>query len=171
MRCIWSMIFCLMTSPLNASSLDRLGYSDLVILGESRLTVLFWDIYDARLYVTDGIYDPNKPFALALRYLRPFSGSDITERSVEEIRNQGSDDESVLTACESQLKAIFPDVVEGDQIVGISDPLEGARFFLNDSFIGTITDLNLSRRFFGIWLSEKTSEPELRKSLLGLGQK
>jgi hypothetical protein len=93
MRCIWLMFFCLMTSPLNASSLDRLGHSDLVLLGESRLSVLFWDIYDAGLYVTDGIYDPNKPFALALSYLRPFSGSDIAERSIEEIRNQGSDDE------------------------------------------------------------------------------
>lgn len=154
----------------HASSLDRLGHSDLVLLGESRLSVLFWDIYDARLYVTNGIYDPNKPFALALSYLRPFSGSDIAERSVEEIRNQGSDDESLLVSWESQLKAIFPDVVEGDQIVGISDPLEGARFFLNDSFIGTISDPNLSQRFFDIWLSEKTSEPGLRKSLLGVGQ-
>ena len=170
MRCIWLMFFCLMTSPLNASSLDRLGHSDLVLLGESRLSVLFWDIYDARLYVTDGIYDPNKPFALALSYLRPFSGSDIAERSIEEIRNQGSDDESLLGSWESQLKAIFPDVVERDQIVGISDPLEGARFFLNDSFIGTITDPILSRRFFDIWLSEKTSEPEMRKSLLGVDQ-
>ena len=126
---------------LHAYSLDRLGNSDLVLLGESRLSVLFWDIYDARLYVTDGIYDPNKPFALALSYLRPFSGSDIAERSVEEIRNQGSDDESLLVSWESQLKAIFPDVVEGDQIVGISDPLEGARFFLNDSSITSNVNL------------------------------
>ena len=68
------------------------------------------------------------------------------------------------------LSKIFPDVVEGDEIIGVSDPSEGARFFLNDLLIGTITDQNLSRRFFDIWLSEKTSEPEIRKLLMRIGR-
>ena len=150
------------------SSLERAWTPDLILLGESRLRVLFWEIYDASLYATNGVYDPEKPFALSLTYHRAFSGSDIALRSVDEIRSQGFSDEAVLASWMAQLDAIFPDVVEGDQITGISQPSEGTRFFLNGALIGTITDQNLSRRFFDIWLSEKTSEPDMRESLLGI---
>ena len=153
---------------VHGSSLERAWTPDLELLGESRLRVLFWEIYDASLYVTNGVYDPEKPFALSLTYLRGFSGTDIAKRSVDEIRSQGFADETVLASWMEQLDAIFPDVVEGDQITGISQPSEGARFFLNGALIGTITDQNLGRRFFDIWLSEKTSEPGMRESLLGI---
>jgi hypothetical protein len=73
---------------VHANSLERIGLPNLILLGEGRLSVLFWDIYDARLYVEDGSYDPGKPFALSLNYLRGFSGSDITKRSIEEMRNR-----------------------------------------------------------------------------------
>ena len=150
------------------SSLERAWTPDLMLLGEGRLRVLFWEIYDASLYATNGVYDPEKPFALSLTYLRGFSGSEIAQRSVDEIRSQGFVDETVLASWMAQLDAIFPDVVEGDQITGISQPSEGTRFFLNGALIGTITDQNLSTRFFDIWLSEKTSEPGMRESLLGI---
>ncbi|MBU25391.1 MAG: hypothetical protein CMD99_05115 [Gammaproteobacteria bacterium] len=152
----------------HGSSLESAWKSDLLLLGESRLRVLFWEIYDASFYATNGVYDPEKPFALSLTYLREFSGSDIAQRSVDEIRSQGFSDESVLASWMVQLDAIFPDVVGGDQITGISQPSEGTRFFLNGTLIGTITDQNLSRRFFDIWLSKKTSEPGMRESLLGI---
>ena len=51
-----------------------------MLLGEGRLRVLFWEIYDASLYATNGVYDPEKPFALSLTYLRGFS--DLTSRNV-----------------------------------------------------------------------------------------
>ena len=162
------VLFVVLAMSTYAASLERVGLPNLVLLGESRLRVLFWDIYDAGLYVTDGIYDPEKPFALSLNYLRGFSGSDITKRSIEEIRRQGFVDESELASWETQLSKIFPDVAEGDEIIGVSDPIEGARFLLNGSLIGTITDQNLSRRFFDIWLSEQTSEPAIRESLMGI---
>ena len=114
----------------HAASLERVGLPNLVLLGESRLRVLFWDIYDAGLYVTDGIYDPEKPFALSLNYLRGFSGSDITKRSIEEIRRQGFVDESELASWETQLSKIFP-TSRGDEIIGVGDPIEGAQFLLS----------------------------------------
>ena len=153
---------------VHGSSLDRAWTPGLELLGESRLRVLFWEIYDVSLYATNGVYDPEKSFALSLTYLRGFSGSDIARRSIDEIRSQGFADETVLASWMAKLDAIFPDVVEGDQITGISQPSEGTRFFLNGALIGAITDQNLSRRFFDIWLSEKTSEPGVRESLLGI---
>ena len=164
-------MFVFFSIVVQGNSLERLGRWDMLLVGESRLSFLFWDVYDASLYASDGVYHPDKPFALSLRYLRDFSGSDIAERSIEEIRQQGLSDTSILNLGREQFKATFPDVVAGDEIIGIHDPSEGASFFLNGVLIGNIPNITLSRRFFDIWLSEKTSEPEMRKSLIGLNRK
>ncbi len=79
----------------------------MVLLGESRLSVLFWDIYDARLDVQGGTYDSDQPFALSLAYLRDSSGSGIAERSIEEIRQQGFGDESALASWQPSLRKFF----------------------------------------------------------------
>ena len=78
---------------------------------------------------------------------------------------------ATLNSWRGQFKAIFPDVVAGDEITGIHDPSEGANFFLDGEFIGNIPDTNLSRRFFDIWLSEKTFQPEMRELLIGFNRK
>ena len=43
------------------SSLERAWTPDLMLLGESRLRVLFWEIYDASLYVTNGSTTQRNP--------------------------------------------------------------------------------------------------------------
>ena len=43
-------------------------------------------------------------------------------------------------------------------------------FYEGDQELGRINDPEFSRRFFSIWLSTKTSAPEIRLSLLGLEQ-
>ena len=65
------------------------------------------------------------------------------------------------------MKRAFPDVDEGDRITGVQRPGEGVRFFHNGTLRGEVRDADFARRFFGIWLSPQTSEPELRQSLLG----
>jgi len=62
---------------------------------------------------------------------------------------------------------VFPDVKEGDRITGLHVPGLGARFAVNGAVRGDVRDLEFARLFFGIWLSEKTSEPALRRALLG----
>jgi hypothetical protein len=42
-----------------------------------------------------------------------------------------------------------------------------SRFFHNGNPRGEVRDAEFTRRFFGIWLGEATSEPALRDSLLG----
>jgi hypothetical protein len=60
---------------------------------------------------------------------------------------------------------IFPDVKPEDRIVGVHLS-EGARFFHNDRFIGSVDDPAFARAFFAIWLDARTSAPELRALLL-----
>ena len=40
------------------------------LVGEARMTYLFWKVYDARLYAPEGKWQPTQPFALELKYLR-----------------------------------------------------------------------------------------------------
>ncbi|MEY2681970.1 MAG: hypothetical protein RIQ66_531, partial [Pseudomonadota bacterium] len=108
------------------------------------------------------------PFALELTYARDFNGSSIAERSIDEIKRLGIGSAEQHQAWRSRMQAIFPNVRSGDRIRGIHRPGSGASFTLNDKPIGSIDDAEFARAFFAIWLDPKTSEPSLRKELLGL---
>lgn len=136
-------------------------------VGEGRLSVLMWDVYDATLYAPQGTWQEDKPFALKLSYLRDIKGEKIADRSIEEMRQQGETDEIKLAAWHTQMRKIFPDVTENTSITGIYSK-SGATIFHQDSTeIGRIKDPDFSRAFFNIWLSQNTSAPALREKLLG----
>lgn len=137
-------------------------------VGEGRLTYMFWDVYDAQLYAPEGEWNPDKPFALTLHYLRALDGDAIADRSVEEMRKQGYDDEVKLAAWHSQMREIFPDVVDGTELTGLHQPGEATKFYKDGQLIGSVRDTDFGRHFFDIWLSERTTEPKLRRKLLGL---
>lgn len=141
------------------------------LVGEGRLSFLFWDAYDAKLYATDANWKPGEPLALRLEYLLEIEGQDIAERSVDEIRKQGFTDEEKLSEWGKQMSALFPDVDDGISLTGIKDKSGAAVFYKNSEKIGQIDDPKFAEKFFDIWLSEKTSEPNLRKKLLGLNKK
>lgn len=137
-------------------------------VGTGRLSVVFWDVYDATLYAPGGKWDPEAVYALKIHYFREIEGPDIADRTVEEMRKQGFADEEKLAEWQSQLRKIFPLVTKGSQLTAVSQPGKPTRFYFNDKPIGSIADRRFGPRFFAIWLGEKTSEPGLRKKLLGL---
>lgn len=156
-------------APLTLSDAHaRLALNDVQLVGSARLSVLFWDVYDVQLFTKTGRYDPDQPFLLSIRYLREVTGEDIAERSIAEMKAHDAIEASSLAQWTAQLQGLFPDVSKGDQIQGVYDPLEGATFFHNGTHLGVISDRQLSRRFFDIWLGERTSKPEIRKQLLGI---
>ena len=65
------------------------------------------------------------------------------------------------------MKQLFPDVQAGDRITGVHRPGVGARFHVNGRLAGEVRDADFARLFFAIWLSPRTSEPQLRAALLG----
>lgn len=136
-------------------------------VGEGRFSVMFWDVYDATLYAPDGKWNIGAPFALRLTYLRDIDGEKIADRSVEQMRALGFDDEIKLADWHSQMKNIFPDVSENVSLTGIYTSEGASIFFENNKEIGRINDPDFGRYFFNIWLDHKTSAPELRKKLLG----
>jgi hypothetical protein len=136
-------------------------------VGQARMSVLLWDVYDAKLLAPEGKWQANAPFALQLTYLRHLDGVKIADRAVQEMRKQGFDDEIKLATWHTQMREIFPDVYDGDTLTGIFTQ-DGETIFLNDgSEIGRIQDPDFAKRFSAIWLSPKTSAPDLRLALFG----
>ena len=138
-------------------------------VGQTRLRVWGFEVYDATLFAAPG-FEPERyadqRFALELAYLRAFDGPDIAQRSIDEMREQAPLDNAQAQRWLASMARLFPNVQRGDRITGLHQPGLGARFFLNGQWLGELPDDAFSRRFFGIWLSPNTSQPRMRASLL-----
>jgi hypothetical protein len=133
--------------------------------GHGRLRFMGLRVYDARLWLRaqDAVAAPDwaaQPLALEIRYLRGLKGEQIAERSLDADTGQ---------RWLAQMKALFPNVVDGDRLTGVNLPGVGARFYLNGQSRGEVPDAEFARRFFGIWLSPRSSDAKLRAALLGQG--
>ncbi len=137
------------------------------VVGRGVLTYAFWDVYQATLYAPEGKWQPSQPFALSLEYFREIKGKAIADRSIQEMRKQGFKDEVKLAAWNAQLKAIFPNVKDGTVLSAVYVPGQYTAFYNGADKIGTIKGDEFGRLFFGIWLDERTSAPDLRRALLG----
>ena len=158
-------------SGVNSAMADlrtaRIAVPDAELVGQGRLKVLFWSVFDAALYASGGSWSRDKPFALSLTYLRDLSGESIVSRSISEMRDQGMTDEAALARWSKGMAAIFPNVDDTTTITGVVNEQRHALFYRNGAHIGTIRDPEFSKHFFDIWLGEETSQPKLRTQLLG----
>jgi Chalcone isomerase-like len=138
--------------------------------GRATMRFIGLAIYEVRLWAAAGFtperYD-TQPFALELRYARRFEGAVIAERSIAEMRRTAPVDDMQARAWQSTMTLAFPDVVAGDRLTGVY-PADGtARFFHNARPTASVSDAEFARRFFGMWLTPTTSEPALRRRLIG----
>ena len=139
--------------------------------GSGTLSYFGLAIYEARLWAAPdfapGRYDAHT-FALELRYARKLDGAAIAERSITEMRRVGPFDPTQAKAWLEQMTQAFPDVKPGDRLTGVRGPGGVTRFYSNGQPTSSIADPEFGRLFFGIWLSGNTSEPALRRDLIGL---
>jgi hypothetical protein len=162
-----SLFLLAVTNSVSAANVVDNYVENAQLVGEGRLSYMFWDVYDASLIAPNGIWQRDKPFALKLHYLRKIDGKKIAERSVDEMRGLGITDEVKLATWHSQMRKIFPDVDDGTYLIGIRDQDGNAIFYSNDQQIGRINDVEFTNAFFDIWLNDKTTSPKLRRKLLG----
>jgi hypothetical protein len=140
------------------------------LLGQTRLTVWGFKIYDAQLWAAPGFNAEryaNQPLALELAYLRDFDAADIADRSIKEMRRSATISDAQARQWRLDMQRVFPNVKVGDRIMGVHRPGVGASFWVNGKAGGEILDAEFSKLFFGIWLSPKTSEPAMRTALVG----
>ena len=122
-------------------------------------------VYEATLWAKDDPQGP--PLALQLDYRRSIAGQAIAAASLREMRRLGVA-ESRLAEWEPALRRLFPDVRDGDSILGLYRA-DGARFLFNGQPLGEVADAEFARHFFAIWLDPRTSAPDLRAALLQPG--
>jgi len=138
--------------------------------GSGTLRYFGMAIYEARLWAApefeSGRYEAHD-LALELRYARKLDGAAIAERSIAEMRRVGPVDPAQAKSWLVQLTQAFPDVKPGDRLTGVRGSGGVTRFYGNGQLISSIADPEFGRLFFGIWLSANTSEPALRRELIG----
>jgi Chalcone isomerase-like len=152
------------------------------LLGSGTLRWLAFKVYDARLYAPIELASAKNwqqvPLALQLTYARSIKGEQIAQASADEMSRIGTGDSAKIAAWSVAMKQLFPDVKEGDQIVGVYKPNQSVVFFLNGkpltinsgtstTNLGALSDPNFGKAFFAIWLDAKTRDQGLRKALLG----
>jgi hypothetical protein len=137
--------------------------------GSGSLTWLVFTAYDATLWTDAPQWSMNEPFALTLRYRMGFTADELVERTVEEMAKVvPATSKDALVRYGAALRRAFPAVKDGDRITALYVPGQGTRFFHNGVGTAEVADAGFAGPFFGIWLSEKTSEPRLRAALLRL---
>jgi hypothetical protein len=141
--------------------------SDAQVVGAGTFTYFGLPIYDAYYRSAAGGYAIDKPFALTLHYRRNLRGRAIASRSSAEIARLGIGTPAEREQWDTAMRATFPDVHPGDYLTGVNVPGDATYFFRNGQPIGEIVDPAFGAAFFAIWFDPRTSQPELRRHLLG----
>jgi hypothetical protein len=157
---ITTTVLCLL---LSTSAFANVEFSK---VGEGRMEYLFWDVYDATLYTPSGDYALGEhPVKFKLTYLRDFDAKDIVKATNEQWEHIGK--KNLVGKYDEVLLSIWPNIGKGDSLTLITDKEGKSTFLHNDSEVGVIDDVSFSSDFLAIWLGKNTSEPALRKKLLG----
>ena len=135
-------------------------------VGSGELNKLVFHVYDASFWSdSGGISEP--PYALSIVYDMDFTKEDLIERTVKELKHVSSLPDDKLQHYSAQLSSIWPDIRKGDRITAFTGDAKQTVFYYNGKKVGQIGDTEFTTAFFGIWLSPKSSEPGMRKELLG----
>lgn len=143
------------------------------LVGQQRLTYWGFDVYDASLWASASFAPEawaKQNLVLRLRYLRDFKGTDIAQRSIDEMQGQRALTPSQLKNWSATLQSMFPNVRSGESITANYQPDKGMQLLHQDRLLGELSDTGFAERFLGIWLSPETSQRQLRQQLLARTQ-
>ncbi|MFH7566507.1 chalcone isomerase family protein [Oceanimonas smirnovii] len=150
---------------LLASSVFASPVSDLALVGQGKMSWLFWDLYQARFYSESGRYRPEDyPQALSLRYQRNIDKEDLLAATVKEWQRLGV---SWKQEWPQQLEQLWPSVRTNDELVLRVDNNGISRFYFNWRLLGSIDDPDFAQAFLAIWLSADSRDPQLTRQLKG----
>lgn len=154
---------CLLTALLLSTGSFA---NDLKTVGQAKMEYLFWDVYNAKLETPSGSYEFGQhPSKLTLTYLRDFDAKDIVKATNEQWQHLKLHD--MVGAHDEKLLSLWPDIKENDSLSFHTNEQGIGTFYFNGEELGQINDEKFADNFLAIWLSADTSEPSLRKQLIG----
>ena len=136
------------------------------MVGQAKLKVLVWEVYDSALFTPSGTWQGEAPYQLSLIYLRNIPARKLVEETEKAWQKQGSNHPK-LNEWLALLGELWPDITKGDNLVFGLNASGDSVFWFNGSPIGGIDDRDFGPLFGGIWLAPDTPRPELRAQLIG----
>jgi hypothetical protein len=161
------LLLSLVTGSVNARLNPLDDYPSFQSVGSGELTWLGFKVYQATLYAPLGQYGSTRPHAIEIVYNMAISREQLAKTSLKEIEKLRGAPLANREGVLDQFEQVFCDVSDGDSIIGLHLPGEGARFYTGSEYLGRIDDPQLAAAFFAIWLSPASTKPELRSGLLG----
>jgi hypothetical protein len=139
------------------------------LLGSGELRWFGLRIYRIALWSGPAPFDPLQAFALELTYQRSISRERLVEVSLDEMRRLFGErySEAQFKQWQSTMRDAFIDVKPGDQLIGVSLPGIGCRFYNQERLLAEVRDVEFARAFFAIWLDPRSKDAQLRQHLMG----
>jgi hypothetical protein len=142
------------------------AFPDMTRVGVGELTWFGLHIYRAELWSGSGHFDPARSYVLALTYERKVTAQKQVNVTLDQMDKLG-----ISVARQKRwrplLEAVMVDVKDGDTMAGAYMPGTGAVFYYNGKRQFASDNTAFINDFFGIWLDGRTTEPGLRRKLLG----
>ncbi|MEQ9547298.1 MAG: chalcone isomerase family protein [Marinobacter sp.] len=158
--------------PETYSAMD----TELTLNGAGTRSKWFMDLYVGGLYVPESIDDgqavinADEPQVITLHIISDMITSErMTEATLEGFENANDGDLSAIQGEIDQFMSVFEEEIkEGDVFDLVYLPSEGVRVLKNGEIRDTVGGLEFKKALFGIWLSEKPAQKDLKASMLGL---
>lgn len=160
--------FCLPFSPV-AQELKTPDNWRLV--GTAEYSVLFWDIYEAKLFSPTGTFNqqPNRfpqSLLLELTYKMNIEGKELATETANQWKKMKFEDLG-NPAFINELTNLFPDIKENDTLAIEQTRSGEAKLLFNQQLIHTFPASKQVNQFLAIWLGKNSTEPKLMQKLTG----
>ena len=133
-------------------------------VGTAQMRALFMDVNKISFWSDSGSWQ-TVPYALSITYDMNFSADELADRTYEEMQEVSDLPGARLKIFSDQLRVIYPAIGEGDRVTALRKKT-GTYFYHNGKRIGKISAPSFAEAFFSIWLSPKSSEPDMQQQLL-----
>lgn len=140
---------------------------DAELVGEAQFKFLFLKIYNAELFAPDGIYAPDKPYALRLTYMINAKKDPIIKQTIKEMNRQKAADSNTIKSWIPAMEEAFISMDKGSFADFIHTPDGRLTLLGNGDPISVIEDPALSRAIMNIWLGPEIQDRNFQNALLG----
>ncbi|GAA4322406.1 chalcone isomerase family protein [Pontixanthobacter gangjinensis] len=136
---------------------------------------LWIDLYAGGLYLAEkssdasAIMAADKPMSIKLHIVSKLITSDKMVEAVNEgFENSTNGNTKPLAAEIKKFKGFFMEEIKKNDVFDIVYmPNKGVVAYKNDKELGTIEGMNFKKALFGIWLSNKPADDDLKEAMLG----
>ncbi|QSP94241.1 chalcone isomerase family protein [Marinobacter salinisoli] len=172
-----------LSAPASALTVDGVDVPDtytamdteLKLNGAGTRSKWFMDLYVGGLYVPQAANDGNavinadEPQAITLHIISDMITSErMTEATLEGFESStGGNTAPVKGEIDRFMNVFKEEIKEGDVFDLVYLPGEGVKVLKNGQQKDIVGDLEFKKALFGIWLSDKPAQKDLKKAMLG----